>query len=166
MVFAKFPIFFCDLSAILDHHGLQDASKTSKIASKTPPRSPKRLPRGFQTPPRRPRSLPRRPQGCPTCFQIPSWRPKSPLSPSRRPPEASRCLPDAQYRFQNRPKSSEAVSRAYSPATLMPIAARFLPSPCQVHKYSRHVFSTMAKHDGRLPRPWLLTKGGLAVSAR
>ena len=101
--------FFCDLSAILDHHGLQDASKTSKIASKTPPRSPKRLPRGFQTPPRRPRSLPRRLQGCPTGFQMPSWLPTSPLSLSRRPPEASRCLPDAQYRFQDRPKCSVAV---------------------------------------------------------
>ena len=145
--FWHFFRFFCDLSAILDHHGLQDASKTaktaqdaskrppdasktSKIASKTPPRSPKRLPRGFQTLPRWPRSLPRRLQGCPTGFQMPSWRPKSPLSPSRRPPEASRCLPDAQYRFQDRPKCSEAFSKAYFPA-------RFMPSPCQVPKYAR-----------------------------
>ena len=48
----------------------------------------------------------------------------------------------------------------------MLITARFLPSPCQVYKYSRDVLSAVAKHDGRLPRPWTFTKGGLAVSAR
>ena len=144
LVFQGFWHFFrfcCDLSGTLDHHGLQDASKTSKIASKTLPRPPKTPPRGLQTPPRRPRSLPRRLEGCPTSFQMPSWRPKSPLNPSRRPPEASRCLPDAQYRFQDRPKCSEAFSKAYFPA-------RFMPSPCQVPKYARDICpqlpSTMA----------------------
>ena len=163
---ARFFRFFCDLSAILDHHGLQDASKTAKIASKTPPRPPKTPPRGLQTPPRRPRSPPRRLQGRPRGFQMPPRRPRSLPRPSRRPPKFSRCLQDAQYRFQDRPKCSEAASKAYLPARLMPITARFLPSPCQVHKYSRDVLSAVAKHDGRLPRPWTFTKGGLAVSAR
>ena len=125
----------------LGHHGLQDA-------------------------PRRPRSPPRRLQSRPRGYQMLPRRPRSPPRPSRRPPKFSRCLQDAQYRFQDRPKCSEAVSKAYLPARLMPITARFLPSPCQVHKYSRDVFSAVVKHNGRLPWPWPFTKGGLAVSAR
>ena len=131
---------------------LQDASKTPKIPSKTPkipfktlPRPPKTPPRGLKTPPRRPRSPPRRLQGRPRGFQMPPRRPRSLPRPSRRPPKFSRCLQDAQYRFQDRPKGSEAVSRAYLFARVMPITASFLPSPCQVHKYSRNVLSTIAK---------------------
>ena len=114
---------------------LPDASKTAKIPSKTPPRLPNRLPNAFLAP-------------------------KSPLSPSRRLPEASRCLPDAQHRFQDRPKCSEAFSKAYFPA-------RFMPSPCQVPKYARDFCpqwpSTMADCQvrGRVVWRWFARVGRL-----
>ena len=121
---------------------------------------------GSKTPPRRPRSPPRRLQGRPRGFQMPPRRPRSLPRPSRRSPKFSRCLQDAQYRFQDRPKCSEAASNTHLPAMIILITARFLPSPCQVHKYSRDVLSAVVKHNGRLPWPWPFTKSGLAVSAR
>ena len=58
------------------------------------------------------------------------------------PPTRSILLP--------RPKCSEAASKAHLPAMLMLITARFLPSPCQVHKYSRDVLSAVAKNGNVL----------------
>ena len=107
-----------------------DALKTAKITFKTPPRPPNTSTRGFQMPPRRSSSTPR------------------PLKP---PQEASTCLQDAQYRFQDPPKCSSAAPKFY-------FLARFMPSPCQFPKYARDVCpqrpSTMADCQirGRLPR--------------
>ena len=107
-----------------------DALKTAKITFKTPPRPPNTSTRGFQMPPRRSSSTPR------------------PLKP---PQEASTCLQDAQYRFQDPPKCSSAAPRFY-------FLARFMPSPCQFPKYARDVCpqrpSTMADCQirGCLPR--------------
>ena len=160
----------------MDHHGLQDASKTPKIPYKTPPRPPK-------TPPRRPRSPPRGFQDRPRRLQETSRRLQDRQDrlqdASKTAQEASECLQDDQDLLQDRqdfPLSSpdasktlniasktvqtrsEAVSKAYLPAMLMPITARFLPSPCQVHKYSRDVLlqwsnTTADCHGhGRLPR--------------
>ena len=152
-----------DLGAILGHHGLQDASKMPKIPSKTPPRPPKTLPRS-------PRLAPRR-------FQ---YR-------ARRLQEASRRLQDGQDRLQDASKAAKKLpnaSRMPKISSMMPLRRSIsLPRPskmfgsffksvlpCQVHANSlpfseirQRFLSAMAKHDGRLPSPWPLTKGGLAV---
>ena len=108
-----------------------DALKTTKITFQTPPRPPNTSTRGFQMPPRRSSSPPRQ---------------------QKPPQEASTCLQDAQYRFQDPPKCSSAAP------TLYYFLARFMPSPCQFPKYARDVCpqrpSTMADCQirGRLPR--------------
>jgi len=109
---------------------LPDASKTAKIASKTPPRLSNRLPNAFLAP-------------------------KSPLSLLRRPPKASRCLLDVQYRFQDRPKMFGSFFKSLLPCQ---VHAKFLPGS----EVRQRLLSAMTKHDGRLPSPWPLTKGGLA----
>ena len=146
------------LGTSLTQHGLQDASKTLQDAfktlhdasqnlqdaSKTPPDALKTAKITFKTPPRPPKTSTRG-------FQMPPRRSSSPPRPQKPPQEASTCLQDAQYRFQDPPKCSSAAPKFY-------FLARFMPSPCQFPKYARDVCpqrpSTMADCQirGRLPR--------------
>ena len=123
---------------------LQDASKMLQDASKRPPDALKTAKITFKTPPRPPNTSTRG-------FQMPPRRSSSPPRPQKPPQEASTCLQDAQYRFQDPPKCSSAAPKFY-------FLARFMPSPCQFPKYARDVCpqrpSTMADCQirGRLPR--------------
>ena len=110
---------------------LLDASKTAKIASKTPPRLPNRLPNAFLAPKISSKPVKTSPRGL------------------QMPPRRSISLPRPSKMFGSFFKSL---------------------LPCQVHAKSlpgseirQRFLSAMAKHDGRLPSPWPLTKGGLAV---
>ena len=140
-VFGTFRFFF-DLGAILDHHGLQDASENSQ-----------EHPRAAQEPPK-------------SAQEAPKSRPRAPKSRPRAPRVAQEPPKSAQEPPKSRPKASQEPSNsAQQPPKSAPFSSR-LPSPGQVQRYAGDVLSAMAQHDGLLPRPWPFTKGGLAVSAR
>ena len=127
-----------------DSQNLQDASKMLQDASQRPPDALKTAKITFKTPPRPPNTSARG-------FQMPPRRSSSPPRPQKPPQEASTCLQDAQYRFQDPAKCSSAAPKFY-------FLTRFMPSPCQFPKYARDVCpqrpSTMADCQirGRLPR--------------
>ena len=137
---------FFDLSAILDHHGLQDASKTPKIPFKTAPRPPK-------TPPRRPRSPPRGFQDRPRRLQETSRRLQDGQDrlqdASKTAQEASKCLQDDQDLLQDRQdfplsspdasktlniasKTVQSVRKLFQKLTCLPGSCQLLPGSCQV----------------------------------
>ena len=101
----------------------------------------------------------------------PRWlhdRPRCPHDGPRavqEPPQgAQKPRKSAQERrrtFQERPQPPDSAQE--SPKALAQFSSRLLPSPCQVQRYARSVLSAVAKNDGRLPTPWLVTKVGLAV---
>ena len=102
--FWHFFHFLGDLGAILDHHGLQDASKTAQDTS-----------RGLQTPSRCPRSPPRRLQDRPRGFQ-----------------EAPRRFQDGQDRFQDASKAVQQASKCLPGAKISSKPVKTSPKGLQM----------------------------------
>ena len=152
----------------------QDAAKMPPRASKTPSRASNTSPRDSKMPPRRLQDVLKTAKDASKSPQVYTFEQLYPVYTSGN--QSAKCgRGDPFLCFEMKLSlsgSSFSVSIHFDHLYLVynsgpPRASRMLPrhaKPLPFSKKSHRCLSAVAKHDGRLPKQWPLTKGGLAVA--